>query len=84
MSEPENFLSRWARLKRQGDQAGQGSDAAAEGEAPDGAAPETTAEASRTQASAAQSTSTAAAGGYPSNGIGAWVFLDGTLFRAVQ
>jgi hypothetical protein len=37
-----------------------------------------------TQASAAQSTSTAAAGGFPSNGIGAWVFLDGTLFRAVQ
>lgn len=37
-----------------------------------------------TAASAAQSTSTAAAGGYPSNGIGAWVFLDGTLFRAVQ
>jgi hypothetical protein len=37
-----------------------------------------------TQASASQSTSTAAAGGYPSNGIGAWVFFDGTLFRAVQ
>jgi hypothetical protein len=56
MSEPENFLSRWARLKRQGDQAGQGRDAAAEGEAPDGAAPATTAEDSRTQASAAEAT----------------------------
>lgn len=37
-----------------------------------------------TAASAAQSTSTAAAGGFPSNGIGVWIFLDGTLFRAVQ
>lgn len=37
-----------------------------------------------TQASAAQSTSTGAAGGFPSNGLGVWVFLDGTLFRAVQ
>jgi hypothetical protein len=50
MSEPENFLSRWARLKRQGgDAAG---DKAAEGEVPDGATPETTAKELRAQAPA--------------------------------
>jgi len=35
MSEPENFLSRWARLKRQGDKAAEASEAA---QTPDGAA----------------------------------------------
>jgi hypothetical protein len=48
MSEPENFLSRWARLKRQG------GDAAAEGESPDGVTPETTASDSRAPAPAAE------------------------------
>ena len=50
MSEPENFLSRWARLKRQGSQG----ESVADGEAPDGAAPETTGKDSHTQAPAAE------------------------------
>jgi hypothetical protein len=45
MSEPENFLSRWARLKRE---------AVEEGEAPDAATPETTAKESRADVSAAE------------------------------
>jgi Protein of unknown function (DUF3306) len=52
MSEPENFLSRWARLKRE---------AAEEAEAsPDAAAPDATAEEARVDAPAAEATETLA------------------------
>jgi hypothetical protein len=52
MSEPENFLSRWARLKREAAEAVEAAGAREAAETPDAAAPDAAADASRASASA--------------------------------